>query len=77
MATILKEKVGIEGFTLSQLVWKKFRAQPIGFIEKVFALNPGLADNEFVPVGTEISFPLDEVGSKPADTKVVRLWDPA
>lgn len=77
MTTILKEKVGIEGYTVAGLVWKKFRLQPVGFVEKVLAMNPGLADLEFVPVGFEISFPLDEIGKKPTDTKIVRLWDEA
>lgn len=75
MTTILKEKVGLEGFTLSQLVWKKFRRIPDGFVEKVLAINPGLADEEFVPVGYDILFPLDELGTPPVDKAVVRLWD--
>lgn len=75
MATVLREKVMIEGLTLSAVIWKKFRRQPDGFIEKVIAMNIGVTDFETISVGTEITFPIEEIAAVQRDTKIVRLWD--
>lgn len=75
MATILKEKVMREGLTAAQVIWIKFRRQPKGFLEKVIALNPVLAESDFVPLGTEISFPVEELAAADEAKDVVRLWD--
>ncbi len=75
MATILKDKVMIEGMTLSAVIWKKFRKQPIGFLEKVMDLNPDIVEDQIIAVGTVISFPVEELDAKPTSTKTVRLWD--
>lgn len=76
MSEILTEKVMIEGLTVTNIIWRKFRRQPAGFLEKVLDLNPGLCDAVTVPVGTAIAFPVEDVSE--TDTKrsnVVRLWD--
>ena len=75
MATILKEKVMREGLTAAQVVWIKFRKQPAGFLEKVIAMNPVLAETDYVPLGTEISFPIEELDAAQKATNVTRLWD--
>lgn len=75
MATTRTETVESEGLTVSLIVWRLFRRKPEGYIERVFDLNPGLADlGPYLPVGTVIVFPLDGVQEAPA-RKVVRLWD--
>ena len=76
MTTILTETVRVEGLTVARAVWIKFKKQPVGFVEKVLALNPGLSDFILIPVGTVINFPVEEL-SAPAgkDPNVVRLWD--
>ncbi|KAB2669026.1 phage tail protein [Ochrobactrum sp. LMG 5442] len=65
-----------EAITLPLLVWRRFKRQPSGFVERVLDLNPGIADlGPFLPVGTEILFPVDapELETKERDT--VHLWD--
>jgi len=64
------------GFTLSQLIWRTYQRQPAGFLEQVLDLNPGIAANIALPVGTQVKMPVDAVvedSASPAD--VVRLWD--
>lgn len=69
-------EIKIEGITLSNAIWRKYRRQPLGFIEKVLALNPGLSANVFIPVGTKIKLPVeDAVNTAAATPNVVRLWD--
>lgn len=74
--TIEIVEVKIEGITLSNAIWRKYRRQPRGYIEKVLALNPGLSEHVFLPVGLKIQFPVeDAVNPATANRTVVRLWD--
>ncbi len=73
--TIVTDTVRIEGLTLSNIIWRKYRRQPQGFIEKVLDLNPGLAAFVEIPVGTVIRFPVEEVAKAEATRNVTRLWD--
>lgn len=75
--TTRTETVIAEGFTLSRMVWRLFGRLPEGYVERLLELNPGLADlGEYLPVGTKIVFPLDQVTSDQASRPVVvRLWD--
>jgi len=73
--TELKETVLIEDLTLANVIWRKFGRQPEGFLEKVLNRNPGIAGHLFIPVGTEIVFPVTELSEASADVAVVRLWD--
>lgn len=76
MTEVLKEVVMIEGLTVSNIIWRKFRRQPEGFMEKVLDLNPGLSDLVVVPLGAEITFPIGELSEKKLTSgNVVRLWD--
>jgi phage tail protein X len=75
MATILKETVNIEGITVASAIWRKWRKQPVGFLERVLELNPGLSAAKEIPVGTEISFPVDEVASASQNAVIIRLMD--
>lgn len=70
------ETIQREGVTLSQLIWSVVGAQPRSFVETVLAANPGLANlGPFLPVGTKVSIPLDEVPTQTAEEQAVRLWD--
>ncbi len=73
--TIITDTVRIEGLTLANVIWRKYRRQPPGFIEKVLDLNYGLAANMVIPVGTAIVFPIEEVDRPQATPNVTRLWD--
>lgn len=76
MTTTITEIVMIEDCTLANLIWRKFRRQPAGFLEKVLELNRGISANAVVPVGTLIVFPISELSTaKRGATDVVRLWD--
>lgn len=78
MATSTSERVEIvesEGLTLSLIVWRLFKRKPEGYVERVLAANPGLADaGFFLPVGTRLVLPLDVETQAQART-VTRLWD--
>lgn len=71
----VKETVWIEDCTLANLIWRKFNRQPEGFIEKVIERNPGIEATHFIPVGTEIVFPISEIEERKVAQPVVRLWD--
>lgn len=76
MSEVLVETVMIEGLTVANIIWRKFRRQPDGFLEKVLEMNHGLSDETFVPVGTTITLPIEELAEKSStSTDVVRLWD--
>ncbi|TVR06618.1 MAG: phage tail protein [Salinarimonadaceae bacterium] len=63
-----------EGLTVSLLVWRLFRRKPEGYVERVYEMNPGLADvGPVLPVGIQIVFPLDAPSTAPR-RRVVRLW---
>lgn len=73
--TVIVDTVMIEGLTLANVIWRKYRRQPAGFIEKVLDLNPGLCSSIEIPVGTVIKFPIEEIAKAAAKRDVVRLWD--
>lgn len=78
MATVSSERVEIvesEGLTLSVIVWRLFKRKPEGYVERVLAANPGLADaGPYLPVGTRLVLPLD-VETQAQPRTVIRLWD--
>lgn len=62
--------------TLDLLLWRRFRDHRSGFVERVFDMNPGLADlGAVLPVGTRVLIPLDAPELRPPERPVVRLWD--
>ena len=65
-----------EAITLSLLVWRRFKKQSTGFVERVLDLNPGLADlGPIIPVGTAIRFPVDAPELQKKERNIVHLWD--
>ena len=65
-----------EAITLSLLVWRRFKRQSTGFLERVLDMNPGLADlGPIIPVDTFIIFPIDAPELKNKERNVVHLWD--
>ena len=64
-----------EGFTLAQIIWRFLRQQPVGYLERVLAANPGISSyGSDLPVGTEIKLPIENITTSRTDD-VVRLWD--
>lgn len=73
-----RETIVVRGdnLTLSLLVWRRFRRKPQGYVERVLDMNPGLAElGPILPPGTEVVFPIEVAETRPAERKVVRLWD--
>jgi len=76
MSTIKTVTVTGEGVTLSAMVWRLLKRQPVGFVEAVLDFNPGLAKlGAYLPVGTVVNFPLDAIPTQQPTRQVVRLWD--
>lgn len=73
--TTTKDIVKLNGMTVAQIIWKKFRRQPTGYIERVLALNPKLSLTMTVPFNTEITFPVENIETQAKREDVVRLWD--
>ena len=64
-----------EGITVSKMAWRLLKRQPEGYVERVYAMNPGIADlGPVLPVGTIVEFPLENIPAAPQPV-VVRLWD--
>lgn len=59
--------------TVSMLVWRRYRRPMPGLVERILALNVGLASTPFVPVGTEVVMPIEEV-TQQNSVKMVTLW---
>lgn len=74
MSTVT-ETVLIEGLTLANVIWRKYRRQPDGFIGKVLDLNPGLSASIEIPVGAVIIFPIEEIAMPRSTENATRLWD--
>jgi phage tail protein X len=68
--------VGAEGLTLSLIVWRRFYRPKPGLIERVYALNPGLAELGIIlPVGTVFLLPVDPEENRTQRQDVISLWD--
>lgn len=65
-----------EGLTVSKIIWQFLKRQPLGYLEVVLEANPGLAGHgAFLPVGTEVILPLDNIPAVRAERAVITLWD--
>lgn len=72
--TIETIKVEREGLTLSRIIWRRFKKQVPGLVERVLDINPGLsALGPILPVGTVIKIPIPNVRQN-TDVTPVRLW---
>lgn len=64
-----------EGLTVSLLVWRRFRKQMPGLIERVYDVNPGLSKSgAFLPLGAVVLMPVPPPSSNVVDVEPVRLW---
>ncbi|WP_194094675.1 tail protein X [Marivivens aquimaris] len=59
--------------TVSMLVWRRYRRPMPGLVERILALNIGLASSPFIPVGTEVVMPIEEA-TQQNSVKLVTLW---
>lgn len=74
---VVVEVVRAEHMTLSQLIWRMFRRQPRGYLERVLAANQNLSlQAPFLTVGASVRLPVEDVAEiDQARIDVVRLWD--
>lgn len=70
------ETVTIEGeaITASLLVWRRFRRPMPGVVERLYEINPGLAQSgPFLPLGAVIRLPIPaQTGER--EVTPIRLW---
>jgi phage tail protein X len=69
--------VNQDGLTLSNIVWRRFRATRPGLVEAILAANPGLAaEGPVLLAGTQFMMPVDPVETGSAQpVAVISLWD--
>ncbi|MDQ0301345.1 tail protein X [Ancylobacter polymorphus] len=73
--TYEEHEVKNEGFTLSRIIWRRFKRPMIGMHERILNLNQGLAaKGPELPIGTKIVIPIDPPSAAPA-SDIVQLWD--
>lgn len=66
--------VEAEFTTLDLLLWRRFRSEVSGRVERTIALNPGICREVYLPVGTivRVDIPVQPVTiTRPT----VRLWE--
>ncbi|OIP87326.1 MAG: hypothetical protein AUK37_01620 [Rhodobacterales bacterium CG2_30_65_12] len=61
-----------DGLTVAALLWQIEAAPTAGRVERVLDLNPGLAGNLTIPVGTVVLVPRRAGPEEPVD--VISLW---
>ncbi len=73
--TFEEHVVGSEGFTLSRLIWNRFKRPMPGLLDQTLEANPNLADlGPFLPVGTVVRLPIPQPRPVPI-VEPVRLWN--
>lgn len=65
-----------EGITVDLLVWRRYRRPIPGMVEKVLAMNPGLAARgPILPLGEVVRLPIVEAKAETPARALVQLWD--
>ena len=78
--TDITERVTVEGdgLTISLIVWRRFHRAMPGLVERVYAMNPGLAAHgATLPLGTSFLLPVPapDPALDPAQVLApIRLW---
>lgn len=68
-------RVAGDGITVPLLIWRRFREHMPGLAERVWAVNPGLADlGMFLPVGTVVNMPIPAAVEDSAPASKIELW---
>ena len=61
-----------EFVTLDLALWRRFRTEAAGRVERHIGLNPHVCDHIFLPVGTILTIELPR--ASPAAIPVISLW---
>lgn len=71
------EKVTVlsEGFTVSKIVWRRFKSAAPGLVERTLDHNPGLAAlGPILPVGTVFELVIPSPDEERQTVPVRRIW---
>jgi phage tail protein X len=72
----IAETVRCEEMTLSQLIWRLLRRQPVGYLERVLNFNPNMVSGSpYLTVGSVVKLPIENIEDQAGNSDVVRLWD--
>lgn len=72
----IAEMIKSEHMTLSQVIWRLLRRQPVGYLERVLAFNQDLSlQSPFLTVGSIVKLPVEEISDQAKKSDVIRLWD--
>lgn len=75
--TTLTETVEVKtnGTTVPLLIWRRFRRPMPGLADRIYELNPGLADlGPFLPLGTTFDMPVDTPRQSEEVLAPITLW---
>lgn len=62
-------------FTLSRIIWRRFKKPMPGLVEETLGYNAGLASlGPYLPIGTTFSLPIPDESQSPV-IPLIRLWD--
>lgn len=73
----LTETVTVQGLelTVSLIVWRRYRRPMPGLIERIFDMNPGLAElGPILPVGTTFVMPVETQKRTEKVLDPIKLW---
>ncbi len=72
----IAETIKSEEMTLSQVIWRMLRRQPVGYLERVLAFNQDLSlQFPFLTVGSVVNLPVEDITDEAKKSDVIRLWD--
>ncbi|MGT2467438.1 hypothetical protein ACVOMV_25015 [Mesorhizobium atlanticum] len=72
----IAETIKSERMTLSQVIWRLLRRQPVGYLERVLAFNQDLSlQFPYLTVGSVVTLPVEDITDEKRNADVIRLWD--
>lgn len=72
MATLETLTVDQDYTPLDLLLWRRFRSEELGRVERTIELNRHICDHVYLPVGTVVTIEIPD--PKPIKRPVVNLW---
>lgn len=72
----IAETIKSEHMTLSQVIWRLLRRQPVGYLERVLSFNQDLSlQSPYLTVGSVVKLPVEDITDEAKKSDVIRLWD--
>lgn len=60
---------------LDLLLWRRFRSEAVGRVERTIGLNRGICEHVFLPVGSQVIVEIPDAAVRAPAVRVSRLWD--